>query len=174
MDDAVRIFSQMEKVDRLAAPETGNFVNALLSAGKVETAHQLWTALLETPESQPSLLSNGSFEAASPAHLSQFDWQLRGSEYAQLTIDSSVAHTGTKSLRLDFFGRDTTRLTNEIKQLIVVRPGTAVPACGLRANRETANAGRAASGCNDASWRAFPRRKFIDQRGGYRLASLFR
>lgn len=123
LDDAVRLFSQMEKADRLAAPEAGNFVNALLGAGKFEMAHQLWTALLATPESQPTLLWNGSFEAASPAHLSQFDWQLRGSEYAQLTLDSYVAHTGTKSLRLDFFGRDTTRLTNEIKHLIVVRPG---------------------------------------------------
>lgn len=124
IDDAVRLFSQIEKTDRLATPETGNFVNALLAAGKIEMAYQLWTELLEPPDGQQSLLWNGSFENASPSHLNQFDWQLRGCEYAQLSIDSYLAHTGTKSLRLDFFGRDTTRLTNEIKQLIVVRPGT--------------------------------------------------
>lgn len=123
VEDAVHIFSQIEKAERLAAPETAGFVNELLTSGKIERAHQLWKELLAAPDAKQALLWNGSFEDASPAHLNQFDWQLRGSEYAQLTIDSYVAHTGTKSLRLDFFGRDTTRLTNEIRQLIVVRPG---------------------------------------------------
>ena len=78
---------------------------------------------MTAPDGKRSLLWNGSFEAASPANLSQFEWQLRSNEYAQLALDPYVAHTGAKSLRLDFFGRDTTRLSNEIKQLIVVRPG---------------------------------------------------
>lgn len=121
VDDAVRIFNQLDRADRLAAPETGNFVNTLMGTGRMELAHQLWTSLVDADQS--SLFWNGSFEAASPAHLNQFDWQLRGSGYAQLSLDSFVAHTGAKSLRLDFFGRDTTRLTNEIKHLIVVRPG---------------------------------------------------
>ncbi len=123
VDDAIQIVNQIDPETRLAAPETGGFLNDLLTGGKLEAAHQLWMALRGSRDDNQPLLWNGSFETASPAHLSQFDWQLRSSEYAQLTLDSYVVHSGTKALRLDFTGRDTTRLSNEIRQMIVLRPG---------------------------------------------------
>ena len=36
----------------------------------------------------------------------------------------TTAHSGSRSLRLEFTGRDTLRLNGEIKQLVVVRPQT--------------------------------------------------
>lgn len=122
-DEAIRLVNAIDRNDRAATPKTGEFLNGLITAGKINAAHQLWMDTRLSPEEKASLLWNGSFENASPAHLSQFEWQLRSSEFAQLTVDQYVAHTGTKSLRLDFTGRDTTRITNEIKQTIVVEPG---------------------------------------------------
>lgn len=122
--EALDILHSIARNERLAAAEVGGFLNDLLAAGKMEAAHQLWAELVAPEEGTVPLLWNGGFETASPAGLSQFDWQLRGSEYAQLTLDTVIARSGAKSLRLDFFGRDTTRLRDEIKQLVVVRPGT--------------------------------------------------
>ncbi len=121
--EALQIVNQIDPEARLAAPEIGGFLNDLLASGKFEAAHQLWMIMCAPRDNTQPLLWNGSFETASPAHLSQFDWQLRSSEYARLTLDDYVAHTGSKALRLDFSGRDTTRLSNEIRHLIVLQPG---------------------------------------------------
>ncbi|HEX4945139.1 MAG TPA: carbohydrate binding domain-containing protein [Blastocatellia bacterium] len=123
VNDALRLIGTMNREERLVAPEVSGVLQELMTAGKVDLAHQLWMELMTTGTAPRPLLWNGSFEDASPPHLSQFEWQLRGNEYAQLTLDSYIAHSGAKSLRLDFFGRDTTRLSKEIQQLIVVRPG---------------------------------------------------
>ena len=123
VDDALHVVQQIDREARVAAPEITDFVNNLMASGQTETAHQIWLDSVAENKEQRPLLWNGSFETASPHHLSQFDWQLRSNEYVQLAIDSDVAHTGTKSLRLDFFGRDTTRLSNEIKQTIVLHAG---------------------------------------------------
>jgi hypothetical protein len=56
-------------------------------------------------------------------NFAQFDWLFGRSEYARLTIDAAVAHSGSRSLKIEFAGRDTTQLDNEIKQLVPVRPG---------------------------------------------------
>jgi tetratricopeptide (TPR) repeat protein len=123
-EEALRVVREIERSERVATPEMGEFLNDLIAGGKMAIAHQFWIESQGSADAQTSLIWNGSFEGASPAHFSQFDWQLRSSEYAQLTVDQYLAHTGGKSLRLDFAGRDTTRLTNEIKQTIVVQPGT--------------------------------------------------
>lgn len=122
IEEAISIFNSIEITERLAAPETAGFINDLMKSDRNAAAYQLWRDLLATSDAKDSHIWNGSFETASPANLHQFDWQLKSSEYAKLSLDSSIAHTGTNSLRLDFFGRDTTRLSNEIKQLVVVNP----------------------------------------------------
>src|ERR1051326_3469681 len=40
-----------------------------------------------------------------------------------VSIDTDVAHTGTRSLRVDFLNLETTRLEGEIKQVVLLRPG---------------------------------------------------
>src|SRR5262249_23679315 len=57
------------------------------------------------------------------AGLAQFDWNLGESPYAAISIDSSSAHQGSRSIRIDFAGRDTTRLDGEIKQCVVLGRG---------------------------------------------------
>lgn len=121
--EAVSVLHSLTRCDRVAAAEISGFLSELITAGKIETAHQLWQEFVAPQDSPLPLLWNGSFETASPANLSQFDWQLHDSAYAQLALDTAVAHSGTKSLRLDFLGRDTTRLRDEIRHLVVVRPG---------------------------------------------------
>ncbi len=123
VDDAVHIVQQIDRDTRMTTPEFGKFVNDLMANSQTEAAHRIWLDTVAENKEQRPLIWNGSFETACPTFLSQFDWHLRSSEYAQLTLDSDVAHEGTKSLRLDFFGRDTTRLSNEIKQTMVLRPG---------------------------------------------------
>lgn len=123
VEDALQIVQQMDRATRMTEPETGSFVNDLMASGKQEFAYKIWLDCVAENKEKDSLLWNGSFETASPSHLSQFDWQLRNNEYMQLALDENVAHDGAKSLRIDFLGRDTTRLTNEIKRTIVVRQG---------------------------------------------------
>src|SRR6185369_12415105 len=66
---------------------------------------------------------NGGFEADILKNFSQFDWTFGRSEYARLSIDRSVKHGGERSLKIEFAGRDTTTLGDEIRHLVVVRPG---------------------------------------------------
>ena len=56
-------------------------------------------------------------------NFSQFDWTFGRSEYARLTIDTSRPHSGSRSLKIEFLSRDTTELKDEIRQLVVLRPG---------------------------------------------------
>ena len=69
------------------------------------------------------LIWNGGFESDILKGFAQFDWTISRNDYARPGIDSSTFHSGSRSLRVDFTGRDTTRLDGEIKQLAVVRPG---------------------------------------------------
>jgi len=54
---------------------------------------------------------------------SQFDWNIATNPFARISIDTRIAHSGNRSLRIDFTGRDTARLEDEIKQLVVAQRG---------------------------------------------------
>jgi hypothetical protein len=66
---------------------------------------------------------NGSFESEISRSFGQFDWSLARNEYVSAAVDTGTGHTGDHSLRLNFSGRDTTRLDGQVKQLITLRPG---------------------------------------------------
>jgi hypothetical protein len=55
--------------------------------------------------------------------LGHFDWSIGSNNFAQISIDRSVAHTGSRSLKIAFAGMDTTRLDEEVNQFILVEPG---------------------------------------------------
>jgi len=122
--EATRVFSSIDRQARLASPESGAFLDALIAAGQVELAHSLWADLVGSSNANQSVVWNGGFESEALKGLAQFDWVLGSSDYARVMIDPGVAHTGARSLRIDFAGRDTTRLDGEVKQLMMVRPGT--------------------------------------------------
>ena len=53
----------------------------------------------------------------------QFDWNISRSDYARFSIDTAIAHSGARSLKIEFVGKDTTRFDKEIKQTVVLSAG---------------------------------------------------
>jgi tetratricopeptide (TPR) repeat protein len=121
-DEAANVFANIDREDRLAsAADSSAFLNSLIAAGKFDTAHQLWSEL--TGSAQSTLINNGGFESDISKNFAQFDWSFSRTEYARFALDTNVAHGGSRSLRIEFTGQDTTKLDNEVKQLVAVRPG---------------------------------------------------
>lgn len=121
-EKAAEIFLRIDRQARLADATTPTILNAFLTSGRVALARKVWASTLsEAPNN--FLVSNGSFESAPVKGLTQFDWNLADSAYAKTSVASSVSRTGERSLKLEFTGRDTTRLGDEARQLIVVRSG---------------------------------------------------
>jgi tetratricopeptide (TPR) repeat protein len=127
VSEAMTIFGGIERNALNALPESAAFIDLLISRGRLEEARGLWVGLVSGAYAQPGhplpLIWNGSFESDISKGLTQFDWTLARNEYAVPSIDSAFAHTGSRSLRIDFAGRDTTRIEGQVKQTLVVRPG---------------------------------------------------
>jgi len=126
--DAITTFGGIDRKALLDLPDSQAFINSLISQNHIEEARGLWVGLVSGAYAQPghplSLVWNGSFESDSSKNLAQFDWTIARNEYAVASIDSSIARSGTRSLRIDFTGRDTTRLDGQAKQIVVVKPGS--------------------------------------------------
>lgn len=120
--EAALVFDNIDRRARLASAECAALLNALIASNHLELARSLWAGTVEETGRVPDLISNGSFESDRVDGFSQFDWIIKRSDYAKVSISKSNPRTGARSLRLDFSGRDTTRLDNEIQQLVVVRP----------------------------------------------------
>lgn len=122
--EAARMFSELDRQTRLSFPESATFINTLIATGHIELARNLWLDLVDgrSKTDQP-LLWNGGFESRIQKGWSQFDWNLESSDYARVAVTTGTARNGAGSLRIDLTGRDTTRLSGEIRQLILVRPG---------------------------------------------------
>ncbi|MEN3331820.1 MAG: hypothetical protein V7641_1185 [Blastocatellia bacterium] len=121
--EAATVFRSIDRTARLASLESAQLLNAFIGANHTAIAHELWMSLVSEPSAPASLIYNGGFESDILKNFSQFDWTFGRSEYARLSIDRSVAHSGSRSLKIEFAGRDTTTLGDEIRQLVVVRPG---------------------------------------------------
>ena len=129
MAEAVRLFEGIDPQARRAAPASSDFINTMIKSGELEQARLLWIGLVSGsgaavvgPQAKP-IVWNGGFESDPITGLAQFDWNLGESEYATIGIDTGSAHQGSRSLRIDFAGRETTRLDGEIKQGLVLSPG---------------------------------------------------
>ncbi len=125
LPESADVFRGLSRNAQLANAESGAFLNELIQAGGLNTARSLWMDLRSADPSlaSPGSIWNGGFESDILRDFSQFDWNIARSEYARLTVDTSAAHSGVRSLRIDFIGRDTTRLNGEIRQMVVVLPG---------------------------------------------------
>lgn len=124
VDKAVELFNQLEPRARLHAPETREFLDALIARGELKPARDLWVNTIGYASHDTSLIWNGGFESDIAKDLTQFDWVMFNDQFAKIRIGNGTAHTGSRSLRIEFAGRDTTRLDGEIKQLILARPKT--------------------------------------------------
>jgi tetratricopeptide (TPR) repeat protein len=125
--DAITVVSGIDRSALVGLPEVSGFVTSLMSAGRLQEARGLWVGLVSGLYAQPGRplpgIWNGGFELDISKNLANFDWNLNRDEYAVPIIDSNTAHTGGHSLRIDFTGRDTTRLEGQVKQTLIVRPG---------------------------------------------------
>ncbi|HEY6332479.1 MAG TPA: hypothetical protein VI756_24355 [Blastocatellia bacterium] len=123
--DAARVFDDADRMAWLASSKTSDFLNNLLSDGDFQLAKQLWAGVVgaDWPQVRDSIVWNGGFESDILLNFPQFDWAIKPSPYARISIDTGTVHQGSRSLLIDFAGRDTTKLDGEIQQLILVKPG---------------------------------------------------
>ena len=126
--ESAAIFKQIGRGVLLDDQETSEYLADMMTAKHLALARELWAGLVgpkdDVTEAARSPLWNGGFESDILLSFAQFDWSIDSSNYAQISIDSKTAHSGMRSLRLDFVGRDTTRLDEEVRQLTLVQPGT--------------------------------------------------
>lgn len=125
--EAAGIFSSIDPEERLARPESSSIIGVLIAGGHTELARYLWADTVSHGEAKrqngTNPIWNGGFETDINGKFAQFDWTIDQSAYARSNISGEIAHSGGRSLRLDFTGRDTTRLDDEIRQRFLVRPG---------------------------------------------------
>lgn len=125
LTEAAAIYKSIARVTLLDSPAATEFLTALIASGQIELAKDLWEHLIAAEKSAgDQLLYNGGFEKELVSALSQFDWKIAHSEYAILSLDTAVAHSGKRSLRINLTGRDTTVLGKELNQTVMVKPGT--------------------------------------------------
>ena len=120
--EAGSVFNSIDAKSRLALAESSAFIDSLIAKGDITLARYSWAGTLSAND-PTQLIWNGGFETDVLKGFAQFDWTISRNDYARPGIDSATFHGGSRSLRVDFAGRDTTRLDGEIKQLAAVRPG---------------------------------------------------
>jgi tetratricopeptide (TPR) repeat protein len=120
-ESASEIANSLDRSLILDLPDSGNLIDALISAGQIEQSSKLWRAFLGA-EDKP-LIWNEGFESPIRDALDQFDWNLRQSKYVRVGVTTSTARTGRNSLKISYNGVETTTLNNEIRQLVKTRPG---------------------------------------------------
>jgi hypothetical protein len=121
--DASRIFGGIPRSAVLKLPNTPVFISSMVRAGEWNLARELWVDLVGGDPNNAPLMWNGGFESGVRRNLNQFDWQLESSQYANIKIDSSAAHSGSRALKIEFLGRDTTKLDREVIQQVVLQSG---------------------------------------------------
>lgn len=125
LNEAAAVFEKVDKTAALSEPDTSMLFDIMIEKGFPMLASKTWTRLI-TPDAanvERPAIWNGDFENVRSDLPQQFNWKLKESDYAQVGITGSTARSGTNSLMLSFTGRDTTRLENEVKRLLVLRPG---------------------------------------------------
>ncbi|MBI3652533.1 MAG: carbohydrate binding domain-containing protein [Acidobacteria bacterium] len=124
LNEAVQVFNQIDRNQRLQLEDSSRLISAFIDRGALSVARELWVGLVSNPgDNQKALLWNGSFENDAVKNFTQFDWNLSRSDYAKLSVDSGIAHSGARALKIEFLGKDTTRLDSEIKQLLALESG---------------------------------------------------
>lgn len=121
IDSAINVFRSVDARTKLNSPTAPAFITWLIQTNRSQDARQLWLDVVGEKATESGGIWNGSFEQSSPKDFGHFDWAIKASNYARIGFDRSVAHGGLRSLKLLFVGRDTTKLENEIQQLVVLK-----------------------------------------------------
>ena len=141
--EAGAVFNSIDKEAKARSPRSPELIGAMIRAGRFDLARAAWVELMTAihpevrpkvppkvpPEAQPevretkSLIWDGGFEMDAVEGLNQFNWAIRLNKFAWIAIDRSVARTGRRSLKVVFSGLDTTTLSDQVQQTIVLKPG---------------------------------------------------
>jgi tetratricopeptide (TPR) repeat protein len=132
--EAVAIFNTIDKQARVNSPRGPELVTTLIGAGQVELARNVWVEMVTalSPNGPPGRMGqagslshiwNGGFEADPVKNFNHFDWAINPNQYARIAIDRGLGRSGSHSLKVAFTGLDTTTLTDEVKQAVVLKPG---------------------------------------------------
>lgn len=122
--EAGKVFNATDPALRRTSSETPPFIDLLMTNGAPQLAKSIWTGLVSPAAGEDAIVWNGGFESKLGVRpFSRFDWILKGTKYAQIGLDDSSAHSGNRSLKINFAGIDTTRLDGEVAQSIVLRLG---------------------------------------------------
>lgn len=126
IEAAVQIYRGIGESEKLKSPSAHAFITSMLKAEQFSTARELWleTVRSSTNEKNADLIWNGSFEVDLQKEFNHFDWVIAPSDYARIGFDTNAGHSGGRSLKIIFAGRDTTKLEGEIKQLVALKPST--------------------------------------------------
>ncbi|HEY6329009.1 MAG TPA: carbohydrate binding domain-containing protein [Blastocatellia bacterium] len=122
--EAARVFLAVDPAIRLTSPETRIFIDLLVSDGAPELARSVWANTGGIDTNDLPVVWNGGFETVSSPRPYRFDWVFRDTKYARIGIDDHIAHSGNRSLKVEFARIDTTRLNGEIAQTVVLKPAT--------------------------------------------------
>jgi hypothetical protein len=136
--EAGAVFNSIDKQAKAHSPQSPELIRALMRGGRFDLARATWVELMTTlrPETSSGvppdsaakptpLIWDGGFEMDAVEGLNQFNWTIRPNQFAWVAVDRSVARTGGRSLKVVFSGLDTTTLSDQIQQTIVLRPGAA-------------------------------------------------
>lgn len=124
VNEAIEVFRSIAPESRRTLDETQPFITGLIMTGQLEQAKKVWAELAaDNPEETKPVVFNGSFERDGVPLLNHFDWTVASNQWIRTGIDPTTAHSGKRSLLIDFLGVDTTRIDREIKQQIVLSPG---------------------------------------------------
>ncbi len=124
VDSAISVFRSVDTQAKLKSPSAPAFITWLIQSNRSPDARQLWLDVVGKDAVSETGIWNSGFEQSAPKDFGHFDWSLKASNYARIGIDRSIHRTGSKSLKLSFVGRDTTRLENEILQMVVLKANT--------------------------------------------------
>ena len=128
-DAAIEVFQGIDGNAKLNSQNAPLFISLLVQSGRGGDARRLWAELVgvsgqggsqNAQGGRDGLIWNGGFETSAPKNFGHFDWEIKPSDYARIGFDRNVFRQGQKSLRLNFAGRDTTKLLGEIQQTVVL------------------------------------------------------
>lgn len=119
--EATRLAQRCRNGAHSTTVESAEFLERLIAGGHLELAQEFWENSASGTNGGRPLIRNAGFESDIAGQLTHFDWNIARSDYARIAVDSSAARTGLRSLRIDFAGRDTTRLSGEVRQMAILR-----------------------------------------------------
>src|SRR5262245_14564814 len=125
--EAGAVFNSIDKKAKAHSPQSPELIVALMRAGQFDLARATWVELMTTirPNAQEpgALIWDGGFEMDAAEGLNQFNWAIHPNKFAWIAIDRSVARSGSRSLKVVFSGLDTTTLSDQVQQTVVLKPG---------------------------------------------------